>query len=333
MKKVILSMFLAALALITLAGCKKDAEAAKVRLNETVHSIFYAPQYAALEKGFFKEEGLDVTLDVAQGSDKCMTALISGNADIALLGPETGIYVYNEGKSDFPITFAQLTRRAGNFFVSRTDDKDFNWTDVKGKTIIGGRNYGMPQMILEYILRNHGVEPGIDVEIVTNLDFTTTAGAFVGGSGDYTVEFEPSATAIENEGRGYVVASLGAEAQVPYTVYMTTPKFLKDHPDIVQKFTNAVYRGEQWVKNNTAESVAEAIQPHFKEYSIADLAKMVERYKSVDSWNTDPILTEKDFTLLQDIMEESGSLAKRVPYKDMINTEFANEAVKNVKID
>ncbi|MDR2648687.1 MAG: ABC transporter substrate-binding protein [Clostridiales bacterium] len=338
MKKVILPMFLTALAAVSPAGCKNGAAASstpaiKVRLNETVHSIFYAPQYAALEKGFFEDEGLAVTVDVAQGSDKCMTALISGNADIALLGPETGVYVHNEGKTDFPVIFSQLTRCAGNFLVSRTNDTDFKWTDVIGKTIIGGRNYGMPQMTLEYILRNHGVIPGDDAHIITSLDFTTTSGAFVGGAGDYTVEFEPSATAIENEGRGYVVASLGAEARVPYTVYMTTPKFLKDHPDIIQKFTNAVYRGEQWVENNSVETVAEAIRPQFKEFSAADLAKMVERYKSVDAWNTEPLLTEEDFYLLQDIIDAGGGLTNRAPYDEMVNTDFAGSAVKNIKID
>ena len=321
----------------TFTACKNNAatstaEAAKVRFNETVHSVFYAPHYVAIEKGFFKDEGLDLTVDVAQGSDKCMTALISGNADIVLLGPETGIFVYNQdSKTDFPITFAQLTRCAGNFLVSRTNDTDFKWTDVTGKIIIGGRSYGMPQMVLEYILRNNGVDPNFDVTIITNLDFTTTSGAFIGGYGDYTVEFEPFATAVENEGRGFVVASLGAEVQVPYTVYMTTPKYLDANPDVVQRFTNAVYRGEQWVKNNSAQAVAEAIQPQFKEFSIADLTKIIERYKSVDTWNTDPILTEEDFNRLQDIMEEGGGLTKRVPYKNIVNTYYASEAIKNVK--
>jgi len=331
-KRFILLILLASLGVIILAGCRNNgASLTKVRFNETVHSVFYAPHYVALEKGFFQDQGLDLTIDVAQGSDKCMTALISNNADIALLGPETQIYVYNEGKTDFPITFAQLTKCPGNFLVSRTNDTDFQWTDVKGKTIIGGRDFGLPQMILEYILRNHGIDPKTDTDVVTNLDFTTTAGAFAAGTGDYTVEFEPSATQLENEGKGYVVASLGAEAQVPYTVYMTTPQFLKDHPDIVQKFTNAVYMGEQWVENNPSEEVAKVIQPQFSDTSLADLTKIVDRYKQVHTWNTDPILTEDDYTLLQNIMEQSNALAKRVPYNEVINTDFANNAIKNVK--
>ena len=330
-KKVLLLMFIVLLA-VTLAGCRKNTELTKVRFNETVHSVFYAPQYVAYEKGFFVDEGLELTVDVAQGSDKCMTALISGNADISLLGPETGIYVFNEGKADFPVIFAQLTQRAGNFLVSRTNDTDFHWTDTIGKSIIGGRSYGMPQMILEYILMKHGIDPITDTSIVTNLDFTTTAGAFAAGSGDYTVEFEPSATALENEYKGYVVASLGAEAQVPYTVYMTTPQYLKDHPEIIQKFTNAVYRGEQWVENNSARAVAEVIQPQFSDFSIEDLTKIVERYKEQQTWNINPVLTEKDFSLLQEIMDHSGALTKPVPYSTLVNKEFANKAIKEMKV-
>ena len=337
-----LSMLIVILTLITLAGCgNKSANTSitKIRFNETVHSVFYAPHYAALEKGFYADEGLELSIDVAQGSDKCMTALLSNNADIVLLGPETGIFVYNEGKkndknfSDTPIIFAQCTRRAGNFLVSRTNDTNFHWSDVKGKTIIGGRSYGMPQMVLEYILRNNDIIPGVDTEIITSLDFPSTAGAFIGGAGDYTVEFEPSATGIENEGRGYVVASLGAEVQVPYTVFMATPKYLKENPDIIQKFANAVYRGEQWVSNNSAKDVAEAIQPQFSDFSIADLTKIIERYKSVDTWNTDPVLKEEDYNLLQDIMIEGEAMSERVPYNETVNNKFAEKAIRNVKID
>lgn len=332
MRKAVLTMLFLVLMGIALSGCSNStSDYINVRFNETVHSVFYAPHYVALEKGFFREEGLELTIDIAQGSDRCMTALISGNADVVLLGPETGIYVYNEGKEDFPVIFAQLTRRPGNFLVSRSNDTDFAWQDVIGKTIIGGRNYGMPQMVLEYILKNHGVIPHVDVEIITNLDFTTTAGAFVGGVGDYTVEFEPSAVAIENENRGFVVAALGPEAQVPYTVYMTTPKFLEENPEIVQKFTNAVYRGELWAMNNSAEAIAEVIQPQFPEFSIEDLTKIIDRYKSVETWNTDPVLTEEDYNLLLDILRDGDPNIKHVPYNDIVNNDFAYEAIQNVK--
>jgi len=338
MKKV-MSMLITILTLFTLAGCvntESSTSPVKVKFSETVHSVFYAPHYVALEKGFFEDEGLELTISVAQGSDKCMTALISNNVDVALLGPETGIFIYTQGKakskkfSNYPITFAQCTRRAGNFLVSRTNDIDFQWTDVIGKTIIGGRKFGMPQMTLEYVLKKYGITPYVDVEINTSIDFPATAGAFIGGAGDYTVEFEPSATGIENEGRGYVIASMGAEAQVPYTVYMSTPKYIKKNPAVIQKFTNAVYRGQQWVLNNSAQAVAEAIQPQFSNFSITDLTKIVERYKAVETWNTDPVLTEEDFELLQDIMMDGKAMEERVPYSEIVNNDFAYKAIKNV---
>ncbi|MCT4542382.1 MAG: ABC transporter substrate-binding protein, partial [Vallitalea sp.] len=210
-----------------ISGCNNNKDLTTVRLNEVVHSIFYAPQYVAIEKGFFKEEGLDVDLTTGWGADKSMTALISNNADIAFMGPEASIYVYNEGKEDFVINFAQLTQRAGNFLIGRTNEP-FNWENVKGKTIIGGRPGGMPEMVLEYILKMNNIEPFKDVEILTNIDFTATAGSFIGGTGDYTAEFEPSASKLENEGEGYVQTSLGVDSgMIPYTCYMAEKSYIK----------------------------------------------------------------------------------------------------------
>ncbi|MDR1537580.1 MAG: ABC transporter substrate-binding protein [Clostridiales bacterium] len=317
------SLFIASLAL---GGCGRNSGA--VRLNETVHSVFYAPQYAALELGFFKDEGLDVTVTPAGGSDKSMIALLANQADIALLGTETGIYAYNQGREDYPVAFAQLTRKAGNFLVSREDEKDFTWTDVKGKQIIGGRLGGMPEMLLEYILVKNGVIPGEDVEIINNISYDSTSLAFINGVGDYTVEFEPSATALEARGAGHVVASLGDDSgEVPYTVYMATKDYLSKNPDIAQKFTNAVYRGQIWVDTHSSREIAEAIHPQFKENSLDELTTMVERYKAVDSWNTDPIFPEECFTLLQDILEQGNQLVKRVPYADMITNRYAEKAI------
>lgn len=317
-----------------LSGCtkEKDTTLTNVNLNEVVHSIFYAPQYVAIEKGFFEEEGLNVTLSVGQGADKSMAALISKEADIALMGTEAGLYVYAEGRENYAVSFAQLTQRAGNFLVSRTDDKTFTWDDVKGKTIIGGRAGGMPQMILEYILKQNGINPKTDVEILTNLQFTTTAGAFVGGVGDYTMEFDPSALAVCQSGNGYVVASLGTESgYVPYTVYMATKEYIKANPEIIQKFTNAIYKGQKWVESHTSAEIAMAIVPYFKENTLTDLEFMVERYKAQETWKNNPLYEEAGLNLLQDIMEGSGELSKRVPYKDIVNTEFAKKAMETVK--
>ncbi len=310
-----------------LSGC--EAEGSKVRLNEVVHSIFYAPQYVAIEKGFFSEEGLSIELSVGQGADKSMTALLSNSADIALLGTEAGIYVYNEGREDYPIAFAQLTQRAGNFLVSRVQE-DFSW-DLKGKTIIGGRVGGMPQMILEYALDQKGLVIGKDLEIITNLQFTSTAGAFAGGVGDYTAEFDPTALSLEKEGHGYVVASLGKESgSIPYTVYMATGSYIKNNPEIIQKFTNAIYKGQKWVNEHSSKEIAELVQPHFTESSVEDLEIMIERYKSQDTWNQSPIFNEQDFERIQDIMVHGKQLSKRVTFDTLVNNAFAQKAVDTV---
>lgn len=316
------------------SGCtsKNENELTTVRLNEVVHSIFYVPQYVAIEKGYFEEEGLNVELSVGQGADKSMSALISNSADIALLGTEAGIYVYNEGKEDYAVAFAQLTQRAGNFLVGREEMPNFKWSDLKNKTIIGGRNGGMPQMILEYILKNNNLELGKDIEVITNLEFTTTSGAFAAGTGDYTVEFEPSAYNLEKLGKGHVVASLGVDSgKVPYTVYMSTKSYIEENPEIIQKFTNAIYKAQIWTENHSEKEIAEVIAPHFKENSLDELEAIINRYKTQDTWKTTPIFDEQSFTLIQDIMDQSGELSKRIPYKDMINTSFANNSVNNIK--
>ncbi len=328
------SLFLALLTVLSMTACgtqKSETDMIDVNLNEVVHSIFYAPQYVAMELGFFEEEGLNINLSVGQGADKSMTALISGDADIALLGTEAGIYVYNEGRSDHAVSFAQLTQRAGNFLVAR-DNTPFDWEDVRGKEIIGGRTGGMPQLVLEYILKQKGIIPGEDVEIVNNISFTSTAGAFAGGVGDYTVEFEPTATAIEQSGGGYIVSALGTESgYIPYTVYMAQKSFVEANPDIIQKFTNAIYKGQLWVNSHSSEEIAEVVLPHFTESDTATLATIIERYKAQDAWKADPIFDEAGFTLIQDVMEMGGELSERVPFDKFITTEFAKKSVDTVK--
>ncbi|HIT72140.1 MAG TPA: ABC transporter substrate-binding protein [Candidatus Fimicola cottocaccae] len=313
---------------IIFSGCQSEkSELTKVRLNEVVHSVFYAPQYVALEKGFFEDEGLEIEMSVGQGADKSMTALISNSADIALLGTEAGIYVYNEGKEDFPKIFAQLTQRAGNFLVSREEEPNFKWENLKGKSLIGGRTGGMPQLVLEYVLKNNNLKIGEDLDIINNIAFESTAGAFQGNLGDYTAEFEPTATALENSGAGHVVASLGTESgYIPYTVYMATGKYMEENPDIIQKFTNAIYKGQEWVDTHTSKEIAEVIYPQFKESDIDTLTKIIERYKSQDTWKTKPQIDEDGFELIQDIMEEGGELSKRVPYNDIVVTDFSEKA-------
>ena len=331
MKKKICMVTAGILCLSVGVGCgtqTQTSELKPVRLNEVVHSVFYAPQYVAQELGFFEEEGLDVTVTVGNGADKSMTALLSDSADIALLGTEAGIYVYNEGKENYPKAFAQLTQRAGNFLVSRTEEPDFQWEDLKGHSVIGGRLGGMPELVLEYVIKENGLKIGNDVEIINNIDFTSTAGAFTGNVGDYTVEFEPVATTLEQNGAGYIVASLGeASGYVPYTVYMAQDQFMTEHPDIIEAFTRAIYRGQQWVESHSSAEIAEVVLPQFPESDAETLTTIIERYKQQDTWKTDPVFSEEGFTLIQDIMEQGGELSQRVPFRDLVRNEFAEKII------
>ena len=312
-------------------GCSTQQEETAltpVRLNEVVHSVFYAPQYVAQELGFFEEEGLEVTVAIGNGADKSMTALLSDSADIALLGTEAGIYVYNEGKEDYPKAFAQLTQRAGNFLVSRTEEPDFEWIDLKGKSVIGGRLGGMPELVLEYVIKENGMTIGEDMEIINNIDFSSTAGAFTGNVGDYTVEFEPVATTLEQNGSGHIIASLGeASGYVPYTVYMAQDAFMSEHPEVIEAFTRAIYRGQQWVETHTSAEIAEVILPQFTESDVETLTTIIERYKAQDTWKTDPVFSEEGFALIQDIMEQGGELNSRVPFDNLVRNEFAKKVI------
>lgn len=321
-------------AITALSGCgsSKENELTTVRLNEVVHSVFYAPQYVALENGYFNEEGLDIELSVGQGADKSMTALLSDSADIALLGTEAGIYIINEGKEDHIKTFAQLTQRAGNFLVSRKDEPNFKWSDLKGKSIIGGRPGGMPELVLEYVLNEKGLEKGKDVDIINNISFESTSGAFAADVGDYTVEFEPSASALEQKGLGHVVASLGTESGfVPYTVYMSTSDYINENPEIIQSFTNAIYKGQLWVNEHTSEEIAAVILRYFTESDLETLTGIIERYKAQDTWKTDPIFEKESLEHIEDIMEFGGELSKRIDFDGFIDNSFAENAVKNIK--
>lgn len=300
-----------------------------VTLNEVAHSIFYAPMYAAIENGYFDEEGIDLTLVTGFGADKTMTAVISGEADIGFMGSESSIYTYNEGANDYVINFAQLTQRAGNFLVAREEMKDFKWTDLKGKDVLGGRKGGMPEMVFEYILKQNGIDPRTDLNINQGIDFGSTAAAFSEGSGDFTVEFEPSATALESEGKGHVVASLGTDSgYVPYTAYSAKKSYLDKNPDVIQSFTNALQKGMDFVQNHTPEEIAAVIAPQFPETDLNTITTIVTRYYDQKTWKEDLIFEKDSFELLQDILESSGELDSRTPYESLVTTEFAKEALK-----
>ena len=333
-KKSFLYLGVFALVGILLTGCKtgknSSEEMTKVTLNEVAHSIFYAPQYVAIEEGYFKDAGIDLTLVTGFGADKTMTALVSGEADIGFMGSESSIYAFNEGAEDYAVNFAQLTQRAGNFLVARKEMPDFTWEQLKGTKVLGGRNGGMPEMVFEYILKQQGIDPDSDLSIDKSIDFGSTAAAFTGGQGDYTVEFEPGATTLEQEGVGYVAASLGVDSgYVPYTAYSAKASYLDEHPEVIQKFTDALQRGMDYVNSHTPEEIAQVIRPQFVETDLDTITAIVRRYAEQDTWNDTLIFEKASFELLQDILESAGVLKKRAPYDKLVNTDFAEAASKN----
>lgn len=308
---------------------KDEAELTRVTLNEVAHSIFYAPQYVAVENGYFREEGLDLDLVTGFGADKVMTAVLSGEADIGFMGAEASVYAFQEGANDPVVNFAQLTQRAGNFLVAREEMPSFTWEDLKGRNVLGGRKGGMPEMVFEYILKKNGIDPEKDLKIDQSIDFGATAAAFSGGLGEFSVEFEPSATALEQEGAGYVVASLSVDSgYVPYTSYSAKASYMEEHPDVIQKFTNALQKGMDYVQEHSPEEIAEVIAPQFAETDLDTITTIVKRYYDQDTWKENLVFEKESFELLQDILEEAGELKERTAYEDLVTTEYAENAVK-----
>lgn len=326
----IIALLLSLVMIVSLAltGCGEKT-LTKITVAEVTHSVFYAPQYVALTEGFFEEEGLDVEFLTTPGADKTMSALLSNQAEIGFMGPEASVYVYNQGKEDFPINFAQLTQRDGSFLVGREKIDNFDFQMLRNKSIIGGRAGGMPEMTLEYVLRKHGLEPEKDVEVRTDIQFAAMAGAFQGGEGDYVTLFEPTATMMEMEGNGYILASIGEEGgYIPYTCYSTTKSYMENNPEVIQGFTNAILKGMKWVESHSAEDVAKSLQPHFPDSDLEILTVLVERYRDQDTWKPDLILTEEGLNHMMDIIEGAIGLEARPPYEAIVNTTFAEKAME-----
>jgi ABC-type nitrate/sulfonate/bicarbonate transport systems, periplasmic components len=301
----------------------------KVKLSEVTHSVFYAPQYVALNKGFFKDAGLEIELQNGQGADKVMTAVLSGQCDIGLAGPEASIYVYNEGKEDYAQVFAQVTKRDGSFLVGRKPEPDFRWSNLKGKDIIGGRKGGVPEMTLEYVLNRNGLVPGTDLNVDTSIQFALMAGAFTGGKGDYVTLFEPVASSLEKEGKGYILASIGQESgEIPYTAYFAKKSYISKHEDVIQKFTDVIYEGQEWVEIHSPREIAEVIKPSFPDTSTDLLESVAKRYKEIDAWCREPAMKKDSFELLQTVMKQAGELKQRVPYDKVVVTTYAEKSVK-----
>ena len=308
-------------------GCGKQEDLRHVTLNEVTRSVFYAPLYVAVSLGFFTDEGMEVEIVTGGGSDKSMTALLAGEADIALMGPETGVYVVSGGKEDHPMIIAQLTKRDGSFLVGREANDAFDWASLKGKSIIGGRPGGMPFMTLQYVLKQNGLTPGEDVTIIDNIQFNLMGSAFEGGTGDYVTLFEPTASEFEAAGKGHIVANIGLESgEVPYTAFMVAPDTIQNDPAFVEAFVRALYRAQLWVQSADDAEIAEAMQPFFPDSSIETLSAVARNYRATDSWTQTPVMTEDSFTRLQDIMENAGELSERVEFSELVDNSFA-EAV------
>lgn len=296
----------------------------KLTVSEVTHSVFYAPQYAAINLGFFEEEGLEIELINGGGADNVMTAVLSDQVDIGFAGPEAAIYVYNEGNSDYAEVFAQLTKKDGSMLVSRETYDDFNWTNLIGKHVLPGRTGGVPYMTFEYVLKANDINPQSDLNLDTSISFDAMTSAFVAGTGDFVTVFEPTASSLELNNQGYIVAAVGAYTDdIPYTAYFAKKSYIEENSDIIEKFTRAIYKGQQWVNEHTAKEIAEVVLPSFPDSDVTLLERSIENYKSIDVWNTTPYMTKESFEKLQEVMIEAGELETLAPFETIVNNSFA----------
>lgn len=318
-----------------LYGCnKKKTNLTTVNLNEVVRSVFYAPMYVSINEGFFKEEGIDIKLNTAQGADKTMQQVLSKSSDIGLCGPEQIIYIYNQNKEDYAVLFSQLTQTDGSFLVGRNKQDDFKWESLKGKTIIGGRPGGMPEMSLEYVLKKHGLNPNKDIKLVTNLAFTATSGAFKSGTGDYVALFEPTASLLEKDNSGHIVASIGKSAgTIPYTCYFATKSYIKENPKTIEKFIKAIHKGQIWVKNHSDKEVAKSIKSFFPGSDEEVLAKVIKNYRSINAFSDTPVIKKENLNRLMDIIQsyKPELIPKRPAFEKIVNNSFSEKVMKNSK--
>ena len=327
MKRLIAIVTAALMLLVGLCACSEQESLKKITLSEVTHSVFYAPQYAAIALGYFEEEGLQVELVNGEGADKVMTSVISGQVDIGLAGPEASIYVYNEGKEDYAKVFAQLTACDGSFLVGREADSDFSYEKLKGTHVIAGRKGGVPYMTLEYLLGQHGVTPE-NTNLDNSIQFSMMGSSFASGVGDYVTLFEPTATEFELTGQGHILASIGEDSgEIPYTAYFANKSYMEENSDVISAFTRAIYKGQQYVANANAEDVANLIVDFVPDTDVSVLTKVVERYRDIGAWATDPVLEQDSFERLQDVMQSAGELDVRADYSEVVDTSFAKAAM------
>ena len=299
---------------------KNDKNTLKeVKVAEVAHTIFYVPAYAAISKGYFEDEGIKIDLTLTAGADKVTAAVLSGDVDVGFCGSEATIYVYNSGEKDYLVNFARLTKKDGSFLVSRKKYDNFKLEDLKGKTVIGGRKGGMPEMTFEWALKQNNIDPKNDLKIDTSVAFPAMEGAFIGGNADFVTLFEPNATSVEKQGLGYVVGYVGSfGGEVPYTAYNAKKSYIEKNKDIIDGFTKAVDKGLKYVKETDPSVVAKDIYEYFPELSLNDLTAIIERYKTNDAWASSSEITKKDFDHLQEIIISAGELDKKAPFEKLI---------------
>lgn len=327
MKKLLATLGAALFALLPLSACggTEQEGVTTLKINEVTHSVFYAPMYLADALGYFAEEGIEIELTNGGGADAVMAAVLSGDADIGFCGPEAAIYVLLGGSNDVPTVFGQLTKRDGSFLVSRTDEPDFTWENLKGKEILAGRKGGVPAMTFEYILREHGFT---DADIHLNFDvaFNLMTGAFEAGTADYCTMFEPTASEYEAAGKGYIVAAVGeAGGEVPYTSYIAKRSWLDENEETAKAFLRALLRGVRYAQTEDASVVAEHLVDYFPSTSAASLAVSVTSYRSIDAWVSDMAMTEESFERLQDIIESAGELERRADFAALVDNSYVRE--------
>src|SRR5699024_2494442 len=329
MKRYLIPLIILLASTLLFVGChQKEDEETTIQLAEVTRSVFYTPQYVAIEKGFFKDEGLQVELQTTWGGDKTMTSLLSGHADIALVGAETSIYVYAQHSKDYAVNFSQLTQTDGTFLVAKNEHPSFQWDDVRGEAFLGQREGGMPQMVGEYVLKQNDIDPHVDIDLSQNIDFANIPGAFLSGDYEFVHLFEPTASMFEQEGTRHIVASFGEESgEVPYPVFMAQQSYLEETPDHITQFTRAIYRAQKWVAETDSSEIAEVVAPFFEDTEIDILAASIERYKEQGSFAPNPIFKENGWNQLKEMMEEAGELPEDVPFDELVDNTFAEDVI------
>ena len=301
----------------------------KVRYNEVVRSILYTPAYIALAKGFFEEAGMDVTMATAQGGDKSVAVLLSNNADIALIGPESAIYVQiSDSPTKIPI-FCGLTATDGFMLVGREKVDKFNWNMLKGKEILGFRPGSTPLLYLEAALRQNGLDPQKDVKLMNNVGIPARVGSWLAGQNQYAIFIEPDASQLELDGKAHFLASIGETVgMADYTTFMATDKYIRENPETIQNWTNAIYKGMKWTASAPIPDLVKTLEEFFPGVDPKALTGGAERYRRLKIWKTSPVIDPPAMEKFQDILVQGHVLdaAKRVKFQDLIITEFANKA-------